>query len=58
MKHMNPKMEVEKLSATQEYKKQLLTQKSKLKELFDSVLHKSMKGERGKKTARGVFGKI
>jgi len=34
---------VEKLSAVQEYKKQLLEQKSKLKELFDSVLSKSMK---------------
>jgi len=33
---------VEKLSAAQEYKKQLLEQRSKLKELFDSVLHKSM----------------
>jgi len=36
---------VTKLSAVQEYKKQLLTQKSKLKELFDSVLYKSMRGE-------------
>lgn len=36
---------VEKLSAVQEYKKQLLEQKSKLKELFNSILHKSMKGE-------------
>jgi len=36
---------VEKLSAVQEYKKQLLTQKLKLKELFDSVLYKSMNGE-------------
>jgi len=36
---------VEKLSAAQEYKKQLFAQKSKLKELFDSVLNKSMKGE-------------
>jgi len=36
---------VEKLSVVQEYKKQLLAQKSKLKELFDSVLNKSMKGE-------------
>ena len=34
---------VEKLSAVQEYKKQLLEQKLKLKELFDSVLSKSMK---------------
>ncbi|MDP3988146.1 MAG: restriction endonuclease subunit S [Candidatus Levybacteria bacterium] len=33
---------VEKLSAAQKYKKQLLARKSKLKELFDSVLHKSM----------------
>lgn len=32
---------VAKLSATQEYKKQLLAQKSNLKELFDSVFHKS-----------------
>lgn len=36
---------VSKLSAVQEYKKQLLAQKSKLKELFESVLDKSMKGE-------------
>ncbi|MDP2940156.1 MAG: restriction endonuclease subunit S [Candidatus Omnitrophota bacterium] len=35
---------VAKLSAVQDYKKQLLGQKSKLKELFDSVLTKSMKG--------------
>jgi len=35
---------IEKISAVQEYKKQLLAQKSKLKELFDSVLAKSMKG--------------
>ena len=33
---------VAKLSAAQEYKSQLLAQKSKLKELFDSVLSKSM----------------
>lgn len=33
---------VEKLSAAQEYKKQLLAQKSLLKELFDSVLDSSM----------------
>jgi len=33
---------VEKLSAAQEYKKQLLEQKLKLKELFNSVLHKSI----------------
>jgi len=36
---------VAKLSAVQDYKTQLLIQKSKLKELFDSVLGKSMKGE-------------
>ncbi len=36
---------VEKLSAAQEYKNQLLAQKSKLKELFDSVLNKSFKGK-------------
>ena len=36
---------VEKLSAVQEYKNQLLAQKSKLKELFDSVLNKSFKEE-------------
>ncbi|OGZ28910.1 MAG: hypothetical protein A2562_03995 [Candidatus Nealsonbacteria bacterium RIFOXYD1_FULL_39_11] len=36
---------VAKLSAVQDYKKQLLEQKAKLKELFDSVLSKSMKGE-------------
>jgi len=34
---------VAKLSAVQDYKKQLLEQKFKLKELFDSVLAKSMK---------------
>jgi type I restriction enzyme S subunit len=33
---------VAKLSAVQDYKKQLLRQKAKLKELFDSALHKSM----------------
>ncbi len=33
---------VAKLSAAQEYKKQLLEQKAKLKELFDSALHRSM----------------
>jgi len=33
---------VAKLSAAQEYKKRLVEQKVKLKELFDSVLHKSM----------------
>lgn len=36
---------VEKLEAIQEYKKKLLKQKELLKELFDSVLDKSMKGE-------------
>lgn len=36
---------VAKLSAIQEYKKQLLEQRSRLKELFDSVLARSMKGE-------------
>lgn len=36
---------VEKLSAVQDYKKKLLEQKQKLQELFESVLHKSMKGE-------------
>lgn len=36
---------VAKLSAVQEYKKHLLEQKLKLKELFDSVLSKSMSGE-------------
>jgi len=35
---------VAKLSAAQEYKTQLLAQKSKLKELFDSVLSKSFSG--------------
>lgn len=35
---------VEKLEAVQNYKKLLLKQKSFLKELFDSVLDKSMKG--------------
>ena len=33
---------VTKLSAVQDYKKQLLGQKAKLKELFDSALTKSM----------------
>jgi len=33
---------VAKLSAAQDYKTQLLAQKSKLKELFDSTLAKSM----------------
>jgi len=36
---------VAKLSAAQEYKTQLLAQKNKLKELFDSVLHKSMQND-------------
>jgi len=36
---------VAKLSAVQEYKKQLLEQKSKLKELFGSVLAKSLSGD-------------
>lgn len=36
---------VAKLSAVQEYKAQLLVQKSKLKELFDSALAKSMRKE-------------
>ena len=37
---------VAKLSAAQDYKKQLLEQKAKLKELFDSALHKSMETQR------------
>src|SRR3989338_6644354 len=36
---------VAKLSAAQDYKTQLLDQKKKLKELFESALHKSMKNE-------------
>jgi type I restriction enzyme S subunit len=36
---------IAKLDVVQQYKAQLLTQKAKLKELFDSVLAKSMKGE-------------
>jgi len=36
---------VAKLSAVQDYKTQLLNQKNKLKELFDSVLHKSMQND-------------
>lgn len=36
---------VEKLDSIQEYKKLLLKQKSLLKELFDTVLYKSMRGE-------------
>ena len=47
-KIINPPIKIQKqivakLSAVQDYKKQLLAQKSKLKELFDSVLAKSMK---------------
>lgn len=37
---------VAKLSAVQDYKKQLLEQKAKLKELFDSALEKSMTSEK------------
>ena len=45
-----PPLEVQKqiaakLSAVQDYKKQLIAKRTKLKELFDSVLHKSMKNE-------------
>lgn len=45
-----PKLEIQKqivakLSATQEYKTQLLAQKSKLKELFNSALAKSFNGQ-------------
>lgn len=36
---------VAKLSAVQDYKIKLLAQRTKLKELFESVLHKSMSGE-------------
>jgi hypothetical protein len=36
---------VAKLSAAQDYKTQLLAQKSKLKELFNSVLSKSFSGQ-------------
>jgi len=36
---------VAKLFAAQDYKTQLLAQKSKLKELFDSVLHKVFSGK-------------
>lgn len=36
---------VEKLQAVQDYKKKLLEQKTKLKELFNSCLNKAMKGE-------------
>ncbi len=35
---------VQKLSTVQEYKKRLVDQKIKLKELFDSALHKSIRG--------------
>jgi len=40
---------VTKLSAVQDYKKQLLGQKSKLKELFDSALAESMTSEKSRK---------
>lgn len=40
---------VKKLSAAQEYKTQLLVQKKKLKELFDSVLYKSMNPQKALK---------
>lgn len=44
--HLNRQKEiVENLDAIQNYKKLLLKQKELLKELFDSVLHRSMKGE-------------
>jgi len=36
---------VAKLSAAQDYKKQLLEQRAKLKELFESALQRSMSGE-------------
>lgn len=36
---------VEKLSTVQRYKKEIVEQKAKLKELFDSVLQRSMNGE-------------
>jgi len=42
---------VVKLSAVQDYKKQLLEQKSKLKELFDSALGKSMASDKKSKDA-------
>ena len=42
--HKTQKQIVEKLSAVQEYKKRLVDQKIKLKELFDSALHQSMRG--------------
>jgi len=40
---------VAKLSAVQDYKKQLLRQKAKLKELFDSALAESMTSEKSRK---------
>jgi len=40
---------VAKLSAAQDYKTQLLAQKSKLKELFDSALAESMTSEKSRK---------
>lgn len=43
-KKQTQKQIVAKLSAAQDYKTQLLAQKSKLKELFDSVLSKSFSG--------------
>ena len=42
---------VAKLSAVQDYKKQLLEQKAKLKELFDSTLSRSMTNEKKSKDA-------
>ena len=42
---------VAKLSAVQDYKKQLLEQKAKLKELFDSALARSMTNEKKSKDA-------
>ncbi len=36
---------VKKLSAVQDYKKQLLEQNTKLNELFNSVLYKSISGK-------------
>ena len=42
---------VAKLSAVQDYKKQLLEQKAKLKELFDSALGKSMASDKKSKDA-------
>ena len=40
---------VAKLSAVRDYKKQLLEQKSKFKELFDSALAESMTSEKSRK---------